>query len=406
MKKKPRITALDVSDVKIAGIIAELESDNKMTVLGYEVVNHSCLENGIVMDIAQAASNLKDTIKRLQDKTHTTTSALSINIAGKDLNLSKSEAAILISNARGIITTGELKTVIDQAHIQGISLDRKVIETLISKYTVDDNIEVINPLRMHAKKLNVQLSAISGLTTHINNIKKAVNRAGYFVKDMVADAIADSYSVLLDSERESGAVLINIGSSLTQVSVYKSNRILYLKTFNKGGSSITEVIASSLGVSFAYAEELKKRYGCGQSYGSDKQEVVLKNDDGTFKTISRDLITDAVSRGLFTVFDVIVKDLKMSEINFDQGYKIIITGGLALMDSVIEVLQTKYNLSISIGVPRGYSIANELVSPGWSTCLGVAKKSLISPPYIPAGRSLSIPRYIAQKFNDFLIDYF
>ena len=406
MKKKTRITALDISDVKVAGVVAELESDNKINVLSHDVVNESCLKNGLVMDIAATANIVKSFVKRLQQKSNTFSPAISVNISSEALALSKSEAAILISNARGIITTADLKTVISQAHIQGVSLDRKVIETLVSKYMVDDNTEVINPLRMHAKKLSVQLSVISGLTNHINNLKKAMSRAGYCVKDLVADPIADSFSVLTDTDKEDGVVLINIGSLFSQVTVYKNNKIDYLNVMHHGGVDITELISRSLNVSFKYAEELKRRYGCEQSQDRQKQEVVLKNDDGTFKTINKNLITDIASRGLFDIFDIINKDLKIADIYLERDYKIVVTGGLAMMDSVIEILQAKFNLDISIGVPRGYNVANELVSPVWSTCLGIAKKSLINPPYIPNCRALSIPRYIVQKFNDFMIDYF
>jgi len=406
MKKKLRITALDISDRKIAGVVAELESKGKISVLGHDVIHESCLKNGLVMDIAGTANVVKNFVKKLQHKTHAISSSVSINITGQDLALGKSETAILISNPRGIITTADLKTVINQAHVQGIALDRKVIETLISKYIVDDSTDVINPLRMHAKKLRVQLSVISGLTNHINNLKKSVNRAGYCVKDVVADSVADSFSVLTQSDIEDRVVLINIGSLFSQVTVLKNSKIEYLKVFYQGGIDVTESISSSLGVSFKYAEELKMRYGCEQARDDQKQEVVLKNDDGTFKTINKNLITDAASRGVFGIFDTISRELKIADIDIEKGYKIIITGGFALMDSIIEVLQAKYGIAISVGVPRGFSVANELVSPSWSTCLGVAKKSLINPPYIPNCRASSFPKLIIQKFNDFMIDYF
>ena len=406
MKKKPRITALDISDVKIAGVVAELESKNKITVLSYDITNESCLKNGLVVDITKAAAVIKNFVKKLQHKSHTSSPTIAVNITGGDLALSKSQAAILISNARGIITSADLKAVISQAHIQGVSLDRKVMETLISKYTVDDNVEVINPLRMYAKKLCVQLSVVSGLTNHINNLRKAVSRAGYCVKDLVADPIADSFSVLTEKDKEDGVVLMNIGCLRSQIIVFKKNKMEYLKVVNRGGADITESISSSLDVSFEYAEELKRRYGCAQFYNNQKQEVVLKKDDGTFKTINRNLITDAASRGLFDVFDFIDKELKKANIYLEKDYKIILTGGLALMDSAIEALQSKFHLAISAGVPRGYSVVNELVAPNWSTCLGVAKKSLINPPHIPYSRALSTPRYIIQKFNDFMTDYF
>ncbi len=406
MKKKPRITALDISDVKIAGVVAELESGNKITILSHDITNETCLKNGLVMDIARTAAVIKNFVKKLQHKSRTSSPTISVNITGEDLALSKSQAAMLISNARGIITSADLKAVISQAHIQGISLGRKVIETFISKYMVDDSVEVINPLRMHAKKLCVQLSVVSGLTNHINNLKKAINRAGYCIKDLVADPIADSFSTLTEKDKDNGVVLINIGCLFSQVTVFKKNKMEYLKVLNRGGANITESISSSLDVSFEYAEELKRRYGCAQSYDNQKQEVVLKKDDGTFKTINKNLITDAVSGGLFDIFDFINKELKRANIYLEKDYKIIVTGGLALMDSAIEALQAKFHLAISAGVPRGYSVVNELVAPNWSTCLGVAKKSLINPPYIPDCRALSVPGYIMQKFNDFMIDYF
>ena len=65
MKKKLRITALDISDRKIAGVVAELESKGKISVLGHDVIHESCLKNGLVMDIAGTANVVKNFVKKV-----------------------------------------------------------------------------------------------------------------------------------------------------------------------------------------------------------------------------------------------------------------------------------------------------------------------------------------------------
>jgi cell division protein FtsA len=406
MKKTKYITALDISDSKIAGLTACSDSNSKIEVLAHHSVKKKCLRNGLVTDIAQTAQAINEFISQLNEKYRIKSPILSINISGEHLRLDKAEAAVLISNPRGIISTSEIRNLIHQAHIQGTSLDRVALETMVSRYIADDNIEVDNPLRMHARKLFVELMMISGLANNVNNLKKVISQAGFAVSDIVVDILADNIAVLSKENSEDNFAIVNIGSSLTQIAVYRSSRIDFFKIIKSAGNKITEAISKSLNVSFEYAEELKKRYGCEYLITEDKQDVVLRADDGSFNTIDKSLITKATAKGLLEVFNEVNEALKSRGLSVNSLDRIILTGGSALMDSIIETLQKSFKVAITVGQPKGFNVANELISPQWATCLGVAKRSLIEPAYVPKHKKPSSTNYILEKFRDFLTDYF
>jgi cell division protein FtsA len=406
MKNTKYITALDISDSKIAGVVACSNPNSKIKVLAHHISRQKCLRNGLVTDIAYTAKVINEFINSLNEKYRLKSPVVSVNIAGEHLRLDKADAAVLISNPRGIISASDIRNLINQAHIQGTCLDRIVLETMISRYIADDNIEVDNPLRMHAKKLFVEMLMISGLANNVNNLKKAISQAGFTVSNTIVDILADDLAVLGKEEISNNFALVDIGSNLSHIAVYKSSQIKFLKIIKSAGDKITQTISQSLNVSFDYAEELKKRYGCEYSATEGKQDVVLRAGDGSFNTIDKSLITKATAKGLLEVFNEINDELKNRGISLNSLDRVILTGGTALMDSIAEKLQESFRVSITVGQPKGFNVTNELISPQWSTCLGVAKRSLIKPAYIPQYRKPSSANYIVEKFHDFLTDYF
>jgi cell division ATPase FtsA len=179
-----------------------------------------------------------------------------------------------------------------------------------------------------------------------------------------------------------------------------------MKVIKRGGKDITKSISQSLSISFEYAEELKKRFGCEHSNSGARQEIVLKRDEATFKTIDKSVITAAASQAACNVFENIYSIFKDSPVFEQNSSKVVLTGATALMDSMIEILQSKFNLTLEVGNPRGFKIDNQLNSPSWSTCLGVVKKTFLGACTHPSSRALSLHKYLVQKLSDFMTDYF
>lgn len=79
---------------------------------------------------------------------------------------------------------------------------------------------------------------------HIQNIYKCVNNAGYDIKGVVYSGIADASSLVEDAWKEDGVGLLNIGASLTELSIFFAGSLSAIDIIPTGASDIKDDLKS------------------------------------------------------------------------------------------------------------------------------------------------------------------
>ena len=407
-RKGKGITSVDISNSRIRAIVATKKKEENIDILAAEEDSLSSLNRSIVADLNQTAQALKDILYRIKRNSHIDNHYIYLNISGGHLDMTTSHGAVVIKNSRHQVRQQDIDNVIMSAYIQGVSLDRTPIHSLVCGYTIDEQDRVLNPINMQAEKLEVDLSIISSLSNHIKNLRKSVNQAGYEVREFIASAIASSHSVLTEEEKRSGVILMDIGAGVTDLAFFKDNYLKGFKVLLKGGDDITSLLSDKLKISLSYAEEIKKRYGC---IYLEKQEIaediILKDANSNFKNITRSQICNIIKEGLMYLFSEIKTALRKMDCLRQAPVGIVITGGAGLLDGLIERAQEEFNLPVRLGLPREPRVLKDLNNPGWSTCLGIARYVLFkekTPFYNPPKPTLL--SYIKRKIEILFTDYF
>ena len=106
------------------------------------------------------------------------------------------------------------------------------------------------------------------------NLRKAVERAGYGVHELVLGPLASALSVLTEDEKELGVALVELGAGTTDLALFHEGKIRHIGTVGFGGNSVTGDIVHGLGVTQADAERLKERDGCAYEPLVDPAEVI------------------------------------------------------------------------------------------------------------------------------------
>jgi type IV pilus assembly protein PilM len=123
-------------------------------------------------------------------------------------------------------------------------------------------------------------------------------------------------------------VIVDVGASKTSFTLFDENGVRRVRSFSKGGKSITENISRVLGVSFEEAEALKQR---GFS-GSNSQ-----------------VINEAIS----PVLDEIKRTLQFFELELKEDIKtVMLTGGTARMPGINEFFGAQLERDVrSLNIP-------------------------------------------------------
>src|SRR5438045_9186622 len=142
------------------------------------------------------------------------------------------------------------------------------------------------------------------------NLRKAVERAGYKVRELVLEPLASALAVLTEDEKELGVALVEMGAGTTDLAVFHEGKIRHLGTVAFGGNNVTSDIVHGLGVTQADAERLKERFGCAYEPLVDPSDVIqlpstVAQGD---RQIPRELLAHIIHQRMDEIFDLVQRD--------------------------------------------------------------------------------------------------
>jgi len=211
----------------------------------------------------------------------------------------------------------------------------------------------------------------------IQNIKKSVERAGYFVKDYILQPIASGFAVLEDNEKDLGVLLIDIGGGTTDIAIFHHKAIKHTKVIGVAGSQVTNDVRETLGIVTAEAEKLKKEYGFATEHAIIREEdIFIKGVGGRGNVkIPLTLLTQIISVRMKELFSLIDNELRHSGFKNKIKAGIVLTGGGSLLKGCTELAEEVFGYPARIGVPLdlGSGLSNEVESPEFATVAGLLR---------------------------------
>ena len=369
---KDIVVGLDVGTTKICALVGKVGEDDSLEIVGMGTHPSNGLRKGVVVDIDETVRSIEKAVEKAEKDSGCEIDAVYVGIAGGHIKSFNSDGSIPIKHKE--ITKKDLERVIDVASAVAIPMDREIIQTIVQEYKVDDEEGIQNPIGMSGVRLGVRLHIITAAVTAAQNIIKCVNNAGLDVCDIILQAIASSDAVLKEDEKKGNVILIDLGGGTTDMAVFSKGAIRHTSVLPLGGNNLTYDLSVGLKTSQKEAEEIKKKYGCGSvSLVSEDEFVEIKgfNENGTRK-VSRKRIAEILEPRVEEIFSLLYEDLIRAEVDVDLNCGVIITGGSALLNGIVEVAERIFRVPARIGYPKDVGGRSEIAKePMYATALGL-----------------------------------
>ncbi len=202
----------------------------------------------------------------------------------------------------------------------------------------------------------------------VENYSKAVGAAGLDILAIEADIIATIRGIANGKDfSKEPVVIVDLGNSLTTLAVSKNEVPYFTSTLLIGGSTFTDALQKSLGVSYEKAEDLKLKYGLGK----------MKEDD---------VLYEAYNPIIENLIEEIEKSIRFYEESInskEKVQKIFLSGGGALMRDLSDYLSLRMKKEVVVGDP-----IQDMILPGnfseeirkslspFATAIGLAKRAV------------------------------
>jgi cell division protein FtsA len=268
----------------------------------------------------------------------------------------------------------DVERVIDTARAVNIPMDQQILHTLPQEFVVDGQEDVKDPLGMSAVRLEVRVHMVTGAVSAAQNIVKCVRRCGIEVRDLVLQPLASALAVLTEDEKELGVCLVDIGGGTTDIAVFTNGAIRHTAVIPVAGDQVTNDIAVALRTPPKDAEDLKIRHGCALRQLADARDMIEVPGvgDRPAKTLSRQTLAEFIEPRMEELYSLVQAELRRSGFEELLSSGIVITGGSAAMQGMVELGEEVFHMPVRLGYPRYEGGLSEVMrNPRYATGMGL-----------------------------------
>src|SRR4029079_4787431 len=117
-----------------------------------------------------------------------------------------------------------------------------ILHVIPRQFIVDAQGDIKDPIGMTGNRLEVDTHIISATSSALHNLIKCITQIGLKIDDVVFSGWAAANSVLTNTEKELGIVLLDIGGGTTTITTFVEDAITYSGSVPFGGANVTSDI--------------------------------------------------------------------------------------------------------------------------------------------------------------------
>ena len=365
------VTGLDVGTENVRAVIASVDKEGKIAIVGFNEGKSAGMRKGIPANLAGPAGAIDKMLGSAERMGGYDVRSAYVSINGSTVMSNHTEGMIAVGTVEHEIDQEDLMRVEDIAVSGRIPANREVLDVIPLEYALDGQGGIKDPLAMSGARLEVRACVISALVPNAENLKKATLAADVKALKLVPTAVAAAKAVLNERQKENGVAVIDFGATTTSIAIYEEGDLQYVGVIPVGSNNITNDLAIVLAIDPELAEEIKTRFVTGD-FNSDKS-LAIKVGKNKERTFERKEVEEVVKARLEEIFSEVRKKLKAAHYDQRLPEGIILTGGGAKMRDIEVFAKSCLEAAVKIGIPAGLDgVADAVAKPEFDVSVGLA----------------------------------
>ena len=392
------IVGIDVGTTKVCTLVAEVvegehlsgpEEDlgrgstfredleeGRLRIVGVGVAPSQGLRKGMVVNVEEAARAIESSVEKAERVSGHAIEDAYVGVTGEHISALNSRGVVAITSHDRIVAEEDTRRAIEAARAIAIPHDRQIIHAIPRYYTLDEQkgLHISDPLGMQAFRLEVEVHVVTAAVASLENLRRAVERAGVQVRDPVLEPWAAGEAVLTRAEREMGVVLADIGGGTTDIAVFVEGKICHTLVLAVGGHHLTNDLSIVLRMPFDQAEEIKIRHGHALPQAVRSDEVIKAHVFGSALTqgIPRRYVSEILEARAAEILTLIGQEVKKSGYDGLLPAGVVLCGGTGELPGLVDLASQLLELPVRIGGPRNLvGLVDAISSPAYATGVGL-----------------------------------
>lgn len=374
---------LDIGTSHVRTVVGHFDEQTGVpTIVGVASEPNTGMRKGTVVNLVNAAQAIDKALETAERMSGHQVGSATVSVNGAHVVGIASRGVIAVGSSGHEINSDDVARVEEAATVVQLPANREIVEVTPRSYLLDGQDNIKDPLGMTGVRLEVDAYVITALAPHVKNLEKACEMTETGINNIMLAGLGAARAVLSDQQMENGVLLVDMGSSTTNIVVFDEGDLIHVAVLPVGGNNITNDLAIGLKVDLDVAEKVKLDHAVAHSdFRRGKEDKVTVTVGGTkheFETADIDMIVDA---RLEEIFEQITGELKKVGRVAKLPGGVVLVGGGAELKGIADYAKQALSLSARVGKPSGLGgVGDEVANPSYAAAVGLMLSDLTSNP--------------------------
>ena len=345
-------TCIEIGSYEIKILVCNLREE-RLFVLTQKCIESVGVERGQVTNFDKLVGQIKKIKELAELDLRQPLKSLILTVAPIDAVIESVMCKINL-DVKQPINSNDVRKLFRQAMSQPYDETYLPVSLVPRLFKIDENHIVQNPRGLSGMSLGIEAGRVLMPATTVSNLVHAVEASNFKVSDIVIGSISETLLALTTPEMYARTCHINIGHSMTTLTVVNDGKVAHARSLSIGGRDITRGISEKFSISEITADQLKVNYGRVIPHAEaqpDNQVIYVDDSSEGMKFITRGMLNEVItdrSHKLFKIIKIhIVDEMKLRE----QDYHYSIAGGTAELPNILYSLQSQLPMVATIHRP-------------------------------------------------------
>lgn len=332
------IVTVDIGTSSVTIIISRINKFNKLEIIHVETKPIEQLIKGEMIEPYKIADVLKKMFNDIEVKHGLIIKSAYVNVSNKYTVVEETIAQVDIDTKLKTVQQYDIDKLYNVIKNMDVQSDLKVVDIFPLEYYDDGDQLLQSPIYAKTTKLKLKAQVVLAQKPYIEKLEAIMQYSKIKIDGIILQSHSNAKLVLTQEQMEKGTLLIDIGGSTTDISVYYKNRLTYLDSVDLGGYSITSDLSIVLNMNIEEAEKLKKQYAlCMKQYIENNIDVNIIDNMNEKQTIKTSNIVEIMQARCEETLEIINSKLQESQVKQYINEIVIIGQGFNCL-SKIEIL--------------------------------------------------------------------
>lgn len=299
------------------------------------------LRRGVATDLEDTAKAIDTVVREVQKASGQEIGGLVVNVAGSHLECLNGQGYKPIVPRGRHITYQDVLEVVTHSRSLVLPPDREQVQAIPREFRVDGQRDVKRPIGMGGGTLEAVTLIVTGQTSALHNLERAVTIAGRKVDQMVLSPLAAGLGVLTQEEIDLGAVVVDLGAGTSDVGVFAGGSLASAISIPVGAALVTSDLSKLLKTSPEEAERLKIAHGLALSQGVSERETVEVTQLGQTEArpLQRKVLCEIIESRLREIAVMIAQHIEKAGLTGMLPGGVVLTGGGARLVGIERLFE-------------------------------------------------------------------